>query len=105
MICGPKKVLLVHRYLANATYSDLTTESVEGAALTFESIDHVHGGHGLSLGVLGVGNSIPDDILEEYLQNTTGFFIDEARDTLDTTTASQTADGGLGDTTAVHSLR
>ena len=41
----------------------LTTESVEGSALSFQSIDDIHSGDSLSLGVLGVGDSITDDIL------------------------------------------
>ena len=81
------------------TESDnLTAESVQGASLALEGVDHIHGGHGLPLGVLGVGDGITDDVLEENLENTTGLLVDEAGDALDTTTASQTADGGLGDT-------
>ena len=76
----------------------LTAESVQRTSLAFQSIDDVHGGDGLSLGVLGVGDGITDDVLEENLQDTTGLFVDEARDTLDTTTTSQTTDSGLGDT-------
>ena len=37
-------------------------------------------------------------ILEEDLENTTGLLVDEARDTLDTTSAGKTTDSGLGDT-------
>jgi hypothetical protein len=48
--------------------------------------------------VLGVGNRVADDVLEEDLEDTAGFFIDETRDTLDTTTASETTNSGLGDT-------
>ena len=80
------------------TASSLTAEAVQGAALTLQSVDHVHGGHGLPLGVLGVGDGITDYVLEEHLQDTTGLLVDQAGDTLDTTTASQTADCGLGDT-------
>ena len=79
------------------TISFLTAESVEGTALTLQSIDDVHGSDGLSLGVLSVGDGISDDVLKEDLEDSTGLFVDEARDTLDTTTTSQTADGGLGD--------
>jgi hypothetical protein len=75
----------------------LTTESVEGSALALEGIDHIHGGDGLPLGMLGVGDSITDDVLKEDLEDTSGLLIDEARDALDTTSAGQTADGGLGD--------
>merc|ERR1712098_221311 len=76
----------------------LTTESVEGAALPLEGIDNIHSGDGLPLGVLSVGDSITDDVLKENLEYTTGLLVDQSRDTLDTTTASQTADSGLGDT-------
>ena len=75
----------------------LTSESVEGTSLPLESVDDVHGGDGLPLGVLGVGDGVTDDILQEYLQDTTGLLVDESGDTLDTTSAGQTADSGLGD--------
>ena len=76
----------------------LTAEAVQGAALALQSVDDVHGRHSLALGVLGVGHGITDDVLEEHLQDTTGLLVDQAGDSLDTTTASQTADSGLGDT-------
>ena len=76
---------------------DLTTETVQSAALAFESVDDVHGGHGLALGVLGVGDGIADHVLQEHLQDTSGFLVDQTGDSLDTTTTSETADGGLGD--------
>ena len=47
--------------------------------------------------MLGVGDCIPDDILEEDLQNPAGLLINEARDSLDASTTSQTPDGWLGD--------
>jgi hypothetical protein len=66
--------------------------------LTLQSIDNIHGCDGLPLGVFGVCDGITDDVLKENLEDSTGLFIDEARDTLDTSTTSQTADSGLGDT-------
>ena len=66
--------------------------------MALQSIDDIHGSDGLSLGVLGVSDGISDDIFKEDLEDTTGLFIDEAGDTLDTTTASETANGRLGDT-------
>ena len=75
----------------------LAAEAVQGAALPLQSVDDVHGSDGLPLGVLGVGDGIPDDVLKEDLEDTTGLLIDEARDTLDSTTTRQTPDGGLGD--------
>ncbi len=75
----------------------LTSESVQGTSLPLESIDNVHGGDGLPLGVFGVGDGVPDDVLKEDLEHSAGLLVDEAGDTLDSTTASQTPDGGLGD--------
>jgi hypothetical protein len=76
----------------------LTSESVQSAALTLEGIDNIHGSDSLPLGVFGVGDGITDDVLKEDLEDSSGLLVDEARDTLDTSTASQSADGGLGDT-------
>ena len=76
----------------------LSAETVEGAALALERVDDVKSGDGLAACVLGVGDGITDDVLKEDFEDTAGLFVDEARDALDTTTASETADGGLGDT-------
>ena len=80
-----------------STCNFLTSEAVEGAALSLESVDDVHGSDGLPFGVFGVGDGIPDDVLKEHLEDTTCLLVDEARDTFDTSTTCQTADGGLGD--------
>ena len=86
-------------FLVMWRWSDcLTSESVQSAALSFQSIDDIHGGDSLPLGVFGVGDSVPDNILKEHLEHSTGLLVDQARDTLDTTTTRQTANGGLGDT-------
>ena len=76
----------------------LTTETVQGASLALESVDDVHGGDSLALGVFGVGDGITDNVLEEHLEHTTSLLVDEARDPLDSTTTCQTTDGGLGNT-------
>ena len=39
--------------------------------MSLQSVDDVHGGDGLALGVLGVGDSITDDVLEEHLDTHT----------------------------------
>ena len=75
----------------------LSTESVQGTSLTLQSIDDIHGGDSLPLGVLGVGDGITDDVLKEDLEDSTGLLVDESGDTLDTSTSRQTADCGLGD--------
>jgi hypothetical protein len=75
----------------------LAAEAVESASLPLEGVDDVHGGDGLPLGVLGVGDGVADHVLKEHLEHAAGLLVDEARDTLDASTASQAADGGLGD--------
>ena len=75
----------------------LTAEAVQGAALALEGVDDVHGCHCLALGVLGVGDGIADHILKEDLEDATGLLVDQAADALDSATAGQTTDGGLGD--------
>lgn len=44
----------------------LTTETVEDTALVLESLDHIYGGDSLPLGVLGVGDRVPDHVLQKY---------------------------------------
>jgi len=76
--------------------TSLSSETVQGAALAFQSVDDLHGSDSLSAGVLGVGNGITNDILQKDLEDSTGLFVDESTDSLDTTTAGQTANSGLG---------
>ena len=83
--------------VAGRQEKSLTSESIESASLPLEGIDHIHGGDSLPLGVLSVGDSISDDVLQEDLQNSTSLLIDESRDPLDSSTAGQSPDGGLGD--------
>jgi hypothetical protein len=65
--------------------------------LTLQGVDNIHGGDSLTTSVLGVGDGVPDDVLEEDLEHTTGLLVDETGDTLDTATTSETTDGGLSD--------
>ena len=76
----------------------LTAKAVQSAALSLQSIDDVHGSDSLALGVLGVGDGVADDVLQEDLEDTAGLLVDQAADTLDTTTSGETSDGWLGDT-------
>jgi len=76
---------------------NLSTESVKGSALSLESVDDVESSDGLSLGVLGVGDGVTDDVLEEDLEDAAGLFVDEAGDSLDATSSSKSSDRGLGD--------
>ena len=93
-VCGPKK----GRSLSRWGSKRLTSESVQSPALPLQSVDDVHSGDGLPLGMLGVGDGITDDIFQEHFKDTTSLFVDQTRDSLDTASASQTSDGGLGDT-------
>jgi len=77
---------------------NLSTETVEGAALALEGVDDIKGGNSLALGVLSVGDGITDNTLEECLEDTTGLFVDHRADTLYTTSAGKTTDGRLCDT-------
>ena len=76
---------------------NLAAEAVEGAALPLEGVDDVHGGDGLPLGVLGVGDGVADHVLQEDLEDAAGLFVDEAGDALDSSAASETSDGRLRD--------
>ena len=77
--------------------TSLSSKAVQGAPLPLEGIHHVERGHGLAAGVLGVGDSVPDDVLQEHLKHTAGLLVDETRDALDASPPGQPADGGLGD--------
>merc|ERR1740131_432191 len=78
--------------------TSLTSKSIQSTSLSLESIDYIHSCDSLPLGVFSVGDSVSDHVLKEHLQHTTGLLVDKSRDTLDSTTTSQTSDGGLGDT-------
>ena len=75
----------------------LAAEAVEGLALALEGVDDVHGGDGLPLGVLRIGDGVADHILQEELEDAAGLLVDQAGDPLDTAPPGQAADGGLGD--------
>jgi hypothetical protein len=74
----------------------LATEAVKGASLPLEGIYDIHGSHGLATRVLGVRYGVANNVLKEDLEHSTGLFIDQAGDTLNATTTSQTPDCRLG---------
>lgn len=76
---------------------DSTAKAVQCTTLSLQRIHDIHGRDSLALGVLRVRDRISDNVLEEHLQDTTGFLIDETRDPLDTTTTCQTTNRRLGD--------
>ncbi|RCN53557.1 core histone H2A/H2B/H3/H4 [Ancylostoma caninum] len=54
-------------------------ERIASAALALEGVDDVHGGDGLALGVLAVGDSVTDHVLKENLEDSAGLLVDETR--------------------------
>ena len=48
------------------------------------------------LGVLSVGDRVPDHILQEDLKNTSRLLVDQSRDSLDASPSRQPSDGRLG---------
>jgi hypothetical protein len=81
----------------------LGTETVEGSALSLESIDNIERSDSLALGVLSIGDRVTNDRLKEKLENTTGLVVDKTRDTLNTTSSCETSNSGLSDTLDVVS--
>lgn len=72
--------------------ANLTSESVDGLALPLESVDNVERCDGLSLSVFRVSDGISNDSLQERLQDSSGFFVDEPGDTLYTSSSRETSD-------------
>lgn len=62
-----------------------------------ERADHVCGRNILPLGVLGVGDGVADDVLEENFEHVTRLLVDKARNTLDYNAPDEPPDGRLGD--------
>ena len=99
--CGPKEVRVLFCVLcwsSTRTLADLTTKAVQGTSLALQSVNNIHCGDSLTLGVFSVGNGIADDILKEHLEHTTRLFVNESRDALDSSTTCQSTDGRFGDT-------
>ena len=65
--------------------------------MSLEGVDDIHSSDGLSSSVLGVGDSVSDDVLKENLKDTSGFLVDETRDSLDTASSGKSSNSGLGD--------
>ena len=76
---------------------ELSAKAVQGPALPLQSIDHIHSSDSLPLGMLCVGDSVADDILQEDLENTPGLLVDESTDPFDATPPCNSPDRRLGD--------
>ena len=55
----------------------LAAEAVKSSTLSLQSVHYVHCSDGLSLGVLGVGDSITDDVFQEHFQHPACLFVDQ----------------------------
>ena len=88
----------IKKYQYIPRLSSLIAETVEGLALSLESVDYIHSSDRLSLGVLSVGDGIAHHSVQEGLQDRTSLVVDQTRNTLHTTSSGETANGGLGDT-------
>ena len=64
--------------LHHREHVDLASETIQSPTLTLKGIHNIHSSDSLPLGMLCVGDSVPDDILEEHFQNTSSLLIDEA---------------------------
>jgi hypothetical protein len=78
------------------SHADLAAEAIQGPPLSLQSINNVHGSHRLAPGMLGVGHSISDDILQKDLQHAASLLIDEPADTLHSPPTGQAPDRRLG---------
>ena len=74
------------------------TYTVKRAALAFECINHIKRRDRLALCMLCVCDRVPDDALKKQLENATRFIVNQAGNTLHTTTTCKTTDRRLGDT-------
>ena len=91
---GGAERIKLHDTLVTARSS--SAETVEGAALSLESVDDVESGDGLSLGVLSVHDGVADHVLKEALEDSASLLVDVRADSLDATTAGKSADSRLG---------
>merc|ERR1719300_48630 len=75
----------------------LAPKAVQGATLPLEGIHNIHSSNRLPLGMLSVGDCVPDDILQEHLQDTPGLLVDQTRNPLHSTPPCQSPNSRLGD--------
>jgi hypothetical protein len=81
-----------------STNQSSASETIQGSSLSFQSIHHIHGRHGLASGMLSVRHSITDHILQKDLQHTSSFLVNQPADTLHSASPGQTPDSRLRDT-------
>ena len=92
---GPIGIEIRVRHSPSNETGNLTSETVEGAALSFQGVDDVHGGDRLSSLLVPCRWRRHGSRSREHLENTASFLVDETRDALDTATTGKTTDGRL----------
>ena len=66
-----------------------TSKTVEGSSLPLQRIHNVHGRNRLPPGVLGIGHSVANHILQEYLEHSPRLLVNQSTDPLHTTSSRQ----------------
>ena len=66
--CGGVETTPIFGCVVVETPARLATEAVQGPALPLQGIHHIKSGDSLAPGVLSVGDCVPDDVLQEHLQ-------------------------------------
>ena len=97
LIRGVEKHRLVWKGQTEILVICLSTKAVESAALALERMDHIKSSHSLATSVLSVGHSVTNDVFEEHLEDTTGFFINKSRNALHTSSSRKTTNCWLRD--------
>ncbi|XP_027381977.1 uncharacterized protein LOC113882947 [Bos indicus x Bos taurus] len=72
------------------------------SSLQVPRVDYVHGSDRLALGVLCVGDRVPNNILQKHLQHASGLLVNEAGNAFDSPTPSKAPNGGLDMTELVR---
>ena len=65
--------------------------------MALERVDDVHGGDGVALRVLGVGDGVADHSIQEGLQHGARLLVDQVGDALHSSAAGEASDGRVGD--------
>ena len=96
-VCVVEEGEPLQSFIQSTGRHNLTTKSVQCSALSLQSVDDIHGSDSLSLCMFCVCDSIANDVLKENLENTSCLFVNETRDSLYSSTTSQSANCWFGD--------
>ena len=82
-------------FIQNSQKEESGVKSIERFALSLEGIHHIHSSDCLPLGMVSVGDGIPQEIMQKVPQHVAGLVIHQSRDALNTATTSQTTNRRL----------